>query len=79
MISRNLNDARRTPVIAAIPKVLMPAIVILPGLIILALQSQFTGFDLPRTPSGDVDYNMTLPVLLKNYTPAGCWALALRP
>ncbi|WP_341840699.1 sodium:solute symporter family protein [Chitinophaga caseinilytica] len=71
MISRNLNDARRTPVIAAIPKVLMPAIVILPGLVILALQSQFSGFELPLTPSGDVDYNMTLPVLLKQLYPSG--------
>src|SRR5690606_31625725 len=40
MISKNLNDARRTPIIAAVPKILMPAIVILPGIIILALQSQ---------------------------------------
>lgn len=71
MISRNLNDARRTPVIAAIPKVLMPAIVILPGLVILALQAQFPGFELPLTPSGDVDYNMTLPVLLKQLYPSG--------
>lgn len=71
MISRNLNDARRTPVIAAIPKVLMPLIVILPGLIILALQRQFTGFDLPVNAAGDTDYNMVLPVMLQQLYPNG--------
>lgn len=71
MISRNLNEARRTPVIAAIPKVLMPVIVILPGLILLALQQQYTGFELPRNAAGDVDYNMTLPLLLQQLYPSG--------
>lgn len=71
MISRNLNEARRTPVIASIPKVLMPVIVILPGIIILALQQQFTGFELPLNAAGEVDYNMTLPVLLKELYPSG--------
>src|SRR5690606_1523081 len=47
MISRNLNDARRTPIIAAVPKIFMPLIVILPGILLLALQNQFSGFELP--------------------------------
>jgi solute:Na+ symporter, SSS family len=71
MISRNLNAAQRTPIIAAIPKILMPAIVILPGIILLALQQQFHGFDLPKNPSGQVDYNMALPTLLANLYPNG--------
>jgi solute:Na+ symporter, SSS family len=71
MISRNLNEARRTPIIAAVPKILMPAIVILPGIIILALQSKFTGFDLPKNANGDTDYNMTLPLLLQKLYPSG--------
>ena len=37
LISRNLNDAQRTPIIAALPKIFMPLIVILPGIVILAL------------------------------------------
>jgi len=71
MISRNLNDAQRTPIIAAIPKILMPAIVILPGIIILALQKQFTGYDLPVNDHGDANYNMVLPVLLQKLYPNG--------
>lgn len=71
MISRSQNEARRTPIIAAIPKIFMPLIVILPGIIILALQKQFTGFELPTNANGDVDYNMTLPLLLSKLYPSG--------
>ncbi|SDE09850.1 sodium:solute symporter family protein [Niabella drilacis] len=71
MISRNLNDARRTPIIAAVPKILMPVIVILPGLVILALQKQFQGFELPTAADGSPNYNMVLPTLLKNLYPNG--------
>src|SRR5438309_1818714 len=59
MISRNLNAAQRTPIIAALPKIFMPLIVIMPGIIILALQKQFTGYQLPLQADGSVNYNMT--------------------
>src|SRR4051812_32863410 len=49
MISRNLNEARRTPIIAAVPKILMPIVVIVPGIILLALQNQTGGYVLPKT------------------------------
>ncbi|MBS1622148.1 MAG: sodium:solute symporter family protein [Bacteroidetes bacterium] len=71
MISRNLNDAQRTPLIAAFPKIIMPLIVILPGIIILALQNQFPGFELPKNADGVTDYNMTLPVMLSKLYPSG--------
>jgi len=71
MISRNLNEARRTPVIATVPKVFMPLIVILPGIVLLALQQQFDGFQLPVNAGGQTDYNMVLPLLLKKFYPNG--------
>jgi SSS family solute:Na+ symporter len=71
MISRNLNDAQRTPIIAAVPKILMPAIVILPGIILLALQQQYPGFALPVNTKGQTDYNMVLPLLLSQLYPNG--------
>jgi SSS family solute:Na+ symporter len=71
MISGSLNDAQRTPVIAAMPKLLLPAIVILPGIVILALQKQYNGFALPANESGAVNYNMVLPVLLRELYPNG--------
>lgn len=71
MISKNLNAAQRTPIIASIPKILMPAIVILPGIILLALQKQYSGYDLPVNQSGQTDYNMALPTLLSKLYPNG--------
>ena len=71
MISKNLNSAQRTPILASVPKILMPVIVILPGIILLALQKQFTGFELPVNANGDTDYNMAMPVLLSKLYPNG--------
>lgn len=71
MISKNLNAARRTPIIAALPKIFMPLIVIMPGIIILALQKTSAGFALPVNSSGATDYNMTLPLLLSKLYPSG--------
>ncbi|ETZ22071.1 sodium:solute symporter family protein [Pedobacter sp. V48] len=77
MASRNLNEAQRTPILAAFPKILMPAIVILPGIILLALQSQFSGFSLPVNINGDKDYNMVLPLLLQKLYPTGLLGLGV--
>lgn len=71
MISRNLNSARRTPLIAAFPKIFMPLIVIMPGIIILALQKQTGSFNLPLQADGSANYNMTLPLLLSKLYPNG--------
>ena len=37
MAAKNMSSARRTPLIAAVPKMLFPAIVILPGMVAVAL------------------------------------------
>lgn len=70
MISRSLNEARRTPIIAGLPKIFMPLIVIMPGIILLALQKTGVGFDLP-IEGGSPNYNMTLPLLLSKLYPSG--------
>jgi len=71
LISRNLNDAQRTPIIAAVPKILMPLIVILPGIVILSLHKQYQGFALPVNANHQTNYNMVLPVLLQRLYPSG--------
>lgn len=49
MAARNMSAARRTPLIAAVPKMLFPALVILPGMIAVALAAvNKDGFDLPK-------------------------------
>jgi SSS family solute:Na+ symporter len=52
MAAKDMTSARRTPLIAAVPKMLFPALVILPGMIAVGLA--FTGKDgyqLPKVPA----------------------------
>jgi SSS family solute:Na+ symporter len=53
MAARNMSAARRTPLIAAVPKMIFPVLVILPGMIAAALA--FTGKDGYRLPSKPLD------------------------
>lgn len=74
MIAKNMNAAQRTPVIAAIPKLLMPLIVVLPGVIAIALMQpalQSKGYSIPTNAAGQLDYTMTLPSLIAHYYPSG--------
>jgi SSS family solute:Na+ symporter len=74
MIARNMGDAQRTPVIAAIPKMLMPLIVVLPGVVAIALVQpalQSKGYSIPLAANGQLDYTMTLPSLIAHYYPSG--------
>ena len=66
MAADSMSAARRTPLIAAFPKMLFPALVILPGMIAIGLQQQ-TGNFLPKDASGAIDYNMTVPVMLRAF------------
>ena len=73
-----MSAARRTPLIAAIPKMLFPVLVILPGMIAIALYQGGDHF-LPLVdaadPSKGINYNMTIPMLLAKYMPAGLLGL----
>jgi solute:Na+ symporter, SSS family len=74
MIARNMGDAQRTPIIAAIPKMAMPLIVVLPGLIAITLMQPALaakGYSIPRTANGELDYTMTLPSMIAHYYPTG--------
>jgi SSS family solute:Na+ symporter len=70
MAANSMSAARRTPLIAAIPKMLFPALVILPGMIAIAIHNQ-TGTFLPKDASGAIDYNMTVPMMLAKFLPTG--------
>jgi SSS family solute:Na+ symporter len=70
MAANSMSAARRTPLIAAIPKMLFPALVILPGMIAIAMHHS-SGNLLPIGKDGTPDYNMTIPALLAKYFPAG--------
>jgi SSS family solute:Na+ symporter len=71
MAANSMSAARRTPLIAAIPKMLFPALVILPGMIAIAIHQSSGGKFLPLSPDGTPDYNMVVPVMLAQYFPTG--------
>ncbi len=70
MAANSMSAARRTPLIAAFPKMLFPALVILPGMIAIALH-QNGGTFLPKDAAGNVDYNMAVPAMLAKFLPPG--------
>lgn len=61
LASKDILAAQRTPLIAAVPKMLFPFIVVVPGLIAAALALQ-----LPEN-----NYDQTLPLMLKEFYPSG--------
>jgi len=71
MAANSMSAARRTPLIAAIPKMLFPALVILPGMIAIAMHYGTSGGFLPLAKDGTPDFNQTIPVLLARYLPTG--------
>jgi SSS family solute:Na+ symporter len=77
MIAKNMSAAQRTPIVAAIPKMLMPLIVVLPGLIAMALMQQSKGYSIPTSENGELDYTMTLPSLIAHYYPSGLLGVGL--
>jgi SSS family solute:Na+ symporter len=79
MAAHSMAAARRTPLIAAIPKMLFPFLVILPGMIAIALthQAGTSGFALPVKPDGTYDYDMSIPMMLGHYFPPGILGLGL--
>lgn len=77
MIARSLAASQKTPIIAAVPKMLMPFIVIFPGLIAVTLPMVTNGYQLPTGNDGGPDYNMALPSLLAHYYPEGLLGVGL--
>jgi len=64
MAARNMSAARRTPLIAAVPKMLFPALVILPGMIAAALAiTHQDGYRLPPKPLTAAIYQKMLPAV----------------
>jgi len=74
MIAKNMTAAQQTPIVAALPKMLMPLIVVLPGVIAIALMTPALlskGYSIPTSKSGGLDYTMALPSLIAHYYPSG--------
>lgn len=78
MAAESMSAARRTPLIAAVPKMMFPALVILPGIIAVALHyTAGSGGFIPLDDKGQLDYNMAMPTMLGRYFPQGILGLGL--
>ncbi len=67
MAADSMDAARKTPLIAAMPKMLFPFLVILPGMIAMGLTAQASGpggFTLPSRADGTFDYDLVIPMML---------------
>src|SRR2546421_3603906 len=79
MAAHSMSAARRTPLIAAVPKMLFPFLVIVPGRIAIASPQHTgaTGFVLPQKADGTLNYDLSIPMMLSHYFPHGMLGLGL--
>jgi SSS family solute:Na+ symporter len=77
MAADSMSAARRTPLIAAFPKMIMPFIVIVPGVAALALSKMALGYALPLKPDGGPDYDQAMTTLMAQFYPSGMLGLGL--
>jgi len=76
MAANSMSAARRTPLIAAFPKMVMPFIVILPGIAAIALTKMNVGYSLPIKGAG-YDYDLALTTIMVHFYPSGLLGLGL--
>jgi solute:Na+ symporter, SSS family len=69
--AKSLSAARRTPLIGAYPKIFIPAVTIIPGLVALAIIPGLGGDD------PDKEFNNAIPLLMNEYLPNGMLGVAL--
>ena len=67
LAAKNLSSARKTPLVAAFPKMLFPGIVTVLGMVALAIAPEIV----------TKDYNLALPILLGRYYKHGMLGLGL--
>jgi SSS family solute:Na+ symporter len=79
MAANSMAAARRIPIIAAVPKMFFPFLVILPGMIAISLtySSGATGFELPQKADGTFNYDLAMPTMVLHYFPTGLLGLGL--
>ncbi len=79
MAAETMAGARQTPLFAAFPKILMPFVVILPGVAAVALMHSAPGdYNLPLKPGGGgYDYDQVLTTLMAKFYPSGMLGIGL--
>ena len=73
--AKSMSAAKRTPLIGAYPKALLPLVIIIPGMIAGVLVPQIV--TLKQGGTTDVTYNNTLSLLMKEVLPNGILGVAI--
>jgi SSS family solute:Na+ symporter len=76
MAANSMAAARKTPLVAALPKMFIPFIVIMPGIAAVALSQMNIGYALPMK-NGGPDYDQVLTTLMAQFYPAGMLGVGL--
>jgi SSS family solute:Na+ symporter len=69
--AKSMSAARRTPLIGAYPKIFIPALTVIPGLVALVTIKGLGG------KAADQQYNTAIPALIGHYFPEGMLGLAV--
>ena len=75
MASNSMSAARRAPIIAAFPKLLIPFVVVVPGMIAAAAIGDM--IHLKSTGAGDVTYNDAMLLMIRDILPNGLLGVAI--
>ena len=76
MSAKSTIAARNTPLIGALPKMFIPFLIIVPGIVALVLMNDASsGFSIME--NGKPNYDLTIIMLLKQYLPAGVLGLGI--
>jgi len=77
MASNSISAARRTPIIGAFPKMFIPFIVIIPGMLSAVLVTEMVDFKAGGGEGGDIQYNDALLLLMRDLLPNGMLGVAI--
>lgn len=75
MASKSMSAAQRTPIIGAFPKMLIPFLVIIPGMIAAVSVQDMVVFK--QQGEGNIDYNDAILLLMRDLLPNGILGVAL--
>nr|WP_205863295.1 sodium:solute symporter family protein [Planosporangium thailandense] len=68
--AKDMTAARLTPIVGAYPKIIIPAVTVIPGLVALVTVKGLGG-------KGDLQYNNAIPLLMRDLLPNGVLGIAV--
>jgi solute:Na+ symporter, SSS family len=77
MASKDMNSARRAPIIGSFPKMFIPFIVILPGMLAAVLVPELAKYKSNGGHGGSITYNDSMLLLMRDLLPNGLLGVAI--